>query len=83
MGNEEIRNERSLKFFSDLTLLNCTENLDGNVNHLNEKISLNISIFNIERNSNYNIQIFNFSNPSNKLPPKFPTYVNLSSRYFP
>lgn len=68
MGNEEIRNERSLKFFSDLTLLNCTENLDGNVNDLNEKISLNISISNIERNINYNIQIFNFTNPSNKIP---------------
>ena len=59
MGNEEIKKERSQKFFSDLTRVNCTQNQTGNVDDLNEKIALRVSLSNIHRDSGYSIQLFN------------------------
>ena len=49
MGNDEIKNQRSQKYFSDLTRVNCTQNQTGNVDDLNEKIALKVSISNIQK----------------------------------
>ena len=49
MGNDEIKKIRSQKFFSDLNRVNCTQNVQGNPDDLNEKIALKASITNIEK----------------------------------
>lgn len=64
MGNEEIRNQRQQKFFTDLTRVNCTESITGNINDLSEKISLSLSLFNTNDDYEYKIQIFSIMNNS-------------------
>lgn len=59
MGNEEIRYEKSQKYYSDLTRVNCTQNASGNVDDLNEKVSLKLSVAHIEQGCRYQIQLFN------------------------
>ena len=59
MGNEEIKKQKSQKYFSDLTRVNCTQNQTGNVDDLNEKIALRVSLSNIHKDSGYSIQLFN------------------------
>ena len=58
MGNEEIKKIRSQKFFSDLNRVNCTQNVQGNPDDLNEKIALKASVTNIEKSARYSIQLF-------------------------
>ena len=58
MGNEEIRKEKSQKFFSDLTN-NNSQNPNNSNKDLSEKISLKVAIANIEKNCRYQIQLFN------------------------
>jgi len=58
MGNDEIKSIRSQKFFSDLNRVNCTQSAQGNVDDLNEKISLKCSITNIENGAQYTMQLF-------------------------
>ena len=58
MGNDEIKHIRSQKFFSYLNRVNCTQNDQGNVDDLNEKIALKATITGIERGANYSIQFF-------------------------
>ena len=59
MGSDEIKKERSQKFFQDLTQNNTTQNQSGNTDDLNEKVALRISISNIQKDSGYCIQLFN------------------------
>ena len=60
MGNEEIRKQRSKKFFTDLTQNNGMQNGNNeNADELKEKVALRVSLSNIQKNSGYNIQIFN------------------------
>ena len=66
MGNEEIRKERSQKYFSDLTTKN-TLAPNNPSQTLSEKVSLKITISNIETNYRYQIQLFNLEN-QNKIP---------------
>ena len=65
MGNDEIKKIRSQKFFSDLNRVNCTQNAEGNVNDLNEKIALKASITNIEKSAHYSIQLFSVFGQTN------------------
>ena len=65
MGNDEIKNIRSQKFFSDLNRVNCTQSAEGNVNDLNEKIALKSSITGIEKSARYTIQLFSVFGQSN------------------
>ena len=59
MGNDEIKKQRSQKFFQDLTQTSTQNNLSGNVDELKEKVALRISLSNIQKDSGYNIQLFN------------------------
>ena len=59
MGNEEIKKEKSQKYFADLTRVNCTQNQTGNADDLNEKIALRVSLSNIHKDSGYSVQLFN------------------------
>ena len=69
MGNEEIRNEKSEKYFLDLSLnSNNLQDLQNNAENLNEKVSLRITLTNIQNNYNYSFQIFSVNGPSNLLP---------------
>ena len=65
MGNDEIKRIRSQKFFSDLNRVNCTQNPQGNVDDLNEKIALKISITGIEKGAQYTVQLFSIFGKSN------------------
>ena len=65
MGNDEIKKIRSQKFYSDLNRVNCTQREEGNINDLNEKISLKASITNIEKSARYSIQIFSVFGQTN------------------
>ena len=65
MGNDEIKRIRSQKFFSDLNRVNCTQNLQGNPDDLNEKIALKSSITGIEKGAHYSIQLFSVFGQSN------------------
>ena len=65
MGNDEIKRIRSQKFFSDLNRVNCTQNPQGNVDDLNEKIALKISITGIEKGAQYTVQLFSIFGQSN------------------
>ena len=66
MGNEEILNEKSEIFYKDLTFdKNNITNLEDSSENLNEKISLRISLTNIQNNCNYSIQIFSLDNRDN------------------
>lgn len=62
MGSEEIRNERQQKYFTDLSRVNCTENLTGNVNDLSEKISLTICLFDTNEDYQYKIRLYSINN---------------------
>ena len=61
MGSEEIKKQRSHKFFTDLTQNNGIQsgNVNGNVDELKEKVALRVSLNNINKSSGYNIQLFN------------------------
>ena len=67
MGNEEIRNIRAQKFFSDLhrvvTQQGATQN---NPNDLSEQINLKVSLTNIDKSSSYQIQVFSIINNSSQ-----------------
>ena len=63
MGNDEIKRQRSKKFFSDLTPANSSQN--GNQDELKEKIALQASLSNIQKDSGYNMQFFMISGGSN------------------
>ena len=65
MGNDEIKRIRSQKFFSDLNRVNCTQNVQGNPDDLNEKIALKASVTNIEKSARYSIQLFSVYGQSN------------------
>ena len=72
MGNEEILNEKSQKYFSDLTSKTNTnlqniQTLEKTSENLNEKVSLRISISKIQDEYNYSLQIFSLSGESNPL----------------
>ena len=70
MGNEEILKETSQKYFSDLSLnsANIQLGLQSSAESLNEKVSLKISITNIQYGYNYSFQIFSENDPSNLVP---------------
>ena len=69
MGNDEIKNEKSEKYFKDLTSKNNDiPSLEKNAENLNEKVSLSISINNIQKSYKYSLQIFSFSGESNQNP---------------
>jgi hypothetical protein len=70
MGNEEIRNETSQKYFSDLTS-NSSLNLGNSqysAENLNEKVSLRILLTNIQNEYDYSLQIYSINGPSNLIP---------------
>ena len=69
MGNEEIKEEKSENFFKDLTIdtNNDIKNLEDTAKNLNEKVSLRISISNIEKGYNYSLQIFELNGQSNRV----------------
>ena len=60
MGNsEEIKEEKSQIFFSDLTSnSNNTQIIPNTAENLREKVSLRISLINIQKEYNYSLQIF-------------------------
>ena len=57
MGNEEIRNQKSKKFFIDLTRENYIPKELEKGDDLSEKIALRISLSNIQRDCVYSIQL--------------------------
>ena len=61
MGSDytSFLNQRSQKYFSDLSRVNCTQSVTGNVDDLNEKIQLKVSIAQTISNATYQVQIFN------------------------
>ena len=59
MGNEEIKKQRSQKFFADSTRANLAQNQTGNADDLSEKVALRVSLSNIQRDSGYCVQLFN------------------------
>ena len=64
MGNEEILEEKSEKYFNYLTS-NSNDNIksfEESAENLHEKISLKISINNIKKDYNYSLQIFSINN---------------------
>ena len=63
MGNEEIRQTRAQKFFSDLhRQATQSPGLQNNLNDLSEQINLKISLTNINIDSQYQIQVFSIIN---------------------
>ena len=62
MGNEEIKKQRSEKYFTDAS---TPQTQTGSVDDLSEKIALRISLSNIEKNAGYNIQLFSVINGVN------------------
>ena len=59
MGNEEIKKQRSEKYFKDLTVPNGPPGAQGSADSLSEKIALRVSISNIQKEYGYNIQLIN------------------------
>ena len=58
-NNEEIKEEKSQIFFSDLTSnSNNTQIIPNTAENLREKVSLRISLTNIQKEYNYSLQIF-------------------------
>ena len=67
MGNEEIRNTRAQKFFSDLhRVVTQSQGVQNNPNDLSEQINLKVSLTNVDKDSQYQIQVFSFINNSNQ-----------------
>ena len=67
MGNEEIRNTRAQKFFSDLhRVVTQSQGVQNNPNDLSEQINLKVSLTNIDKDSQYQIQVFIFINNTNQ-----------------
>ena len=63
MGNEEIRNIRAQKFFSDLhRTVTQSQNQQNNPNDLSEQIDLKVSLTNIEKDAQYQIQVLSIIN---------------------
>ena len=82
MGNEEILNEKSEIFYKDLTFdKNNITNLEDSSENLNEKISLRISLTNIQNNCNYSIQIFSLDNKNNKTSLNRVEDLTIKSKY--
>ena len=67
MGNDEIKKQRSQKFFSDTTNPNGQSNPQSGVDELKEKVALRVSLSNIQKDYGYNIQMFNIIN-QNSIP---------------
>lgn len=59
MGNEEIKKQKSEKYFSDLTGSSGIQGAPGSADALCEKIALRASISNIQKEYGYNIQLIN------------------------
>ena len=60
MGNEEIKKQKAEKYFSDLTASNNgLQGAQGGADSLCEKITLRVSISNIQKDFGYNIQLIN------------------------
>ncbi len=59
MGNEEIRSQGSLKYFSDVSNISSSQSNSGNAQDLSEKVALRISLSNVIKNAGYSIQLFN------------------------
>ena len=69
MGNEEIRNEKSQKYFSDLSSNSLNlETSQYSAENLNEKVSLRIRLTNIQDEYDYSLQIFSVKGQSNIIP---------------
>jgi len=67
MGNEEIRNTRAQKFFSDLhRVVTQSQGVQNNPNDLSEQINLKVSLTNVDKDSQYQIQVFSFINNTNQ-----------------
>ena len=66
MGNsEEIKNEKSQIFFSDLTNnSNNIPSIQNTAENLKEKVSLRVSLSNIQKVYNYSLQIFSKNSPT-------------------
>ena len=63
MGNNEIKNIRSQKFFTDLNRIN-TQTINTNPNDLSENISLRVSITAIEKGCQYSVQMLGVNGQS-------------------
>ena len=63
MGNNEIKNIRSQKFFTDLNRIN-TQTINTNPNDLSENISLRVSITAIEKGCQYSVQMLSVNGQS-------------------
>ena len=69
-GGKSILNQKSQKFFTDLTILNYSETIKGFNNELQEKIQLKVILNQIKQNCIYQIQLYNINynkkNPLNQ-----------------
>lgn len=63
MGNEEIRNTRAHKYFSDLhRVVTQTQGVQNNPNDLSEQINLKVSLTNIDKDCQYQIKVISIIN---------------------
>ena len=65
--SSQIKCEQIRKYFTDLIINNNSQNTNNLPQVQSEKISLKVSISNIEKNKNYKIQLFTF-NDETKIP---------------
>ena len=77
-NNSQIKREQIQKYFTDLIINNSSENTNNLPQNQSEKISLKVSISNIEKNKNYKIQLFTF-NDETKIPLSDPEICNEDS----